>query len=663
MWCQRRTIDVRGSSILSVESIEGLLEERLCPGDHVTAMKYVVIPVEAPEGAEMMSAEGILSQGEYPAHWLRAYHLSNLKESATKGAFLQWLHHTRHAEHILVGLSNGGTYLVDITAGRVPPQEAITITASPVVASEDAAHGEQGVVAMDVAGTIVAAAVHGGASVEVSFFFPQVKCICCIPAPSNTRVSTVRLWEGALSWVELPGEETALYVFVGTEDGAVRLWRVDVMWDQRTPSTAPYSLHSVFEVRRREVRSAAEAGALVAVPGEVRPDAPPTTNTIKCLEINGAEDDCHGRLVAGTTNSLAAWDLSGVPFISPALVKATDIAARVVSRLQGINSTGTAVTSVTKPEEFLVGSATVNKMLDRLGETRSRAVEGCVGSSPLTGLRVYVPYARVVVEEACRLLPEATPVKPKHGLVCEGAEVGVVVDVSIVASPSSSEGADMEIMCGVLFPSLKKNVVWPLRCLDVVVPSLLVTTKADSMGPVYSVASLSNTRIATGGADGSVKVWEFTGGLYTVVQCAKRHSDLVKQVVAVRRPDIFLSSSYDGTVREWHMYDVPNPLLNCQNTTLVSTKTSTSGESQDVQPVGIIDFFPAFNALFAVPLFHSSVNTYTLMATLGCEPPPNMIYDGERTRLLALPASDETMHVEREPAEEAISEALSHVSS
>jgi WD40 repeat protein len=239
--------------------------------------------------------------------------------------------------------------------------------------------------------------------------------------------------------------------------------------------------------------------------------------------------------------------------------------------------------------------------------------------------------------------------------VCDGLEVGSIVDVVVTASTSGA----VRVLCGVLFPSLKKSVLWPLECLDVVVPSALIAMKADSVGPVYSIAAMSKTRIATGGADRSVKVWEWAKGVYSVVQSATRHTDLVKQVIAVRRPDVFMSSSYDGTVREWHMYDTPQPFLNCQNTTVVSVGAREASSGGDVQPVGVVDYFPAFNALFAAPLFDTRIKTYTLMETQGCELPPNMLYDGERTcRIADPPTTDEAT-----PATGAIADVLQQVSS
>ena len=687
MWCFRRQFDVRSSSVLtSSASIDQELEAYLQPGDHITAMKYVVVPVEAPTGFEMLSSEAILGQGEYPDHWLRTWHLLGTRDSPSKaGAFLQWLHHTRHAEFILLGLSNGGVYMVDITSGRMPPQEVRTLVAPPTdkVEEEDAkVDGVDGIVGMDTSGTIMAAAIQGGAAVQVSFFFPSIKPICTIPVPSDTKVSTVRLWEGAWDWMDIKGEETALYLYMGTEDGAVRLWRIDVMWDQHKPTTKPFMLHSLFQMHHRSTIAQPASSAsttttdappsLVAVPGAVRDDLSALQASVKCLELHDVDGDKEngsggrGRLVAGTSKCLAAWDLSAVPHIpSPSPFEAPlptpeVVAARIATRLlaSGGEVSDSGPAAVTLPVEWLVGSSTMSWVREDSEKNPSNPTPiGCVGVSRLTGQRVYVTCGRSTLQAACESQAGATPVKAKHGLVCDGLEVGSIVDV-VVTSKGGGDGA-VSVLCGVLFPSLKKSVLWPLECLDVVVPSALIAMKADSVGPVYSVAAMSSTRMVTGGADGSVKVWEWAKGVFSVVQSATRHSDLVKQVIPVRRPDVFLSSSYDGTVREWHMYDSPQPLLNCQNTTIVSIGARDASSGGDVQPVGVVDYFPAFNALFAAPLFDTRIKTYTIMETQGCELPPNMIYDGERTRrITAPPVVDEAT-----PATGAIADVLQQVTS
>eukprot|EP00758_Cryptobia_borreli_P004257 Tbor_TRINITY_DN4268_c0_g1::TRINITY_DN4268_c0_g1_i1::g.23884::m.23884 len=120
-------------------------------------------------------------------------------------------------------------------------------------------------------------------------------------------------------------------------------------------------------------------------------------------------------------------------------------------------------------------------------------------------------------------------------------------------------------------------------------------------------------------------------------EAGPRHRDLIRCIVVLRAPDIFITASYDGTVREWHIYDDPHSILISRSTLLLSQigeytkQTSIDDCHLGVSGISLFHVYPSLYALFVVSLYEFRVRSFALMEIATCEPPENMFFNGEKT--------------------------------
>jgi WD40 repeat protein len=242
--------------------------------------------------------------------------------------------------------------------------------------------------------------------------------------------------------------------------------------------------------------------------------------------------------------------------------------------------------------------------------------------------------------------PTLSDVKAKHrATVCGGREVGTVTDYV---------EADADRGVTVLFPGLKYKVRWPRACLGRV--RYPAAADAPHDGPTYAVVPLRPGRLATAGADGRILILDWAGalgdgGTYRVTFDLALHRDLVKAIVPLRRPDVFVSCSYDGTVREWHVYDEP-AAVRCAAVLMVPHGDGAPAAAAPVDAVPLsagggdvvtdelaltafsvsaLDVFAAAGVIFTVSLFERTIRSFALSPVATCELPPDFAFNGVRS--------------------------------
>ena len=220
---------------------------------------------------------------------------------------------------------------------------------------------------------------------------------------------------------------------------------------------------------------------------------------------------------------------------------------------------------------------------------------------------------------------------------------------------------------------LKKGVRWPLSSFRFVQPAISSsqsneTANADanagSPSVMHTLVFLRQGRFVSGSADGTICVWDWygthraganttgdsKGDLFETYGVTYRlqhaHKDIVKSVLALRCPDVFLSAGYDGKVDEWHIYDSPVGLCLKQNSLLFThapptpandTTSLSRRADEDMLPiaVGTCDAFGPANLLFGVGLFENYIRCYGLVPTYGCSLPDDYVFDGCKSSKLS----------------------------
>ena len=179
-----------------------------------------------------------------------------------------------------------------------------------------------------------------------------------------------------------------------------------------------------------------------------------------------------------------------------------------------------------------------------------------------------------------------------------------VADIGYVAD-NVQENGGVEVV-GVLFPAVKNTVHWDKRAFE---PAHTTSTIiATHRGAVRDILQLKLGRVATAGDDGSIKIIDWNSESLQYVPAfdlGDIHTDLVKCIRPMRLPDVFVSCSYDGTVREWHVYDSPAAArcvrclhVPCCDGSLSPSPSSAAGS------MGIVcmDSYPSAAAVFCCGL-------------------------------------------------------------
>lgn len=772
MWAFRKEFNVLEAAQSLVRSPPSLSSSEANvsdhSGDYITCSRYVSIPIDDPASDPL------------PSHW---------------GAE----RHSPIAEYFVIGTRRGDVSIVDVSGRNrlvrhsvhnhnKKKQEALLSSAggAGLPAAEDSAE----VVALDVLGTIVASVAAGGGEgscaqqrILVSFLYPNAgDNIVAIDAPqrqnaalgtstkkkgasSSSKKDTAEqqqcvefrsllLWEGHPRWATQPGEERMLYLFAGTDEGTVLMYKIDV-------SSRSAWLHSYFAIAvlgtdgtaNANSASSQAASSSSSAGGGGASAARRYTNPIYSLAIHdtnaercafaarhpetgagafhtshndghaasggggGCELDAVARLadeggvgggdihlLAGTRGRWACWPMAHVPWgsVGAGLPRAGagaacavegDAACEAAMARFAVSTTttrangGSFTNSVVEVAEVAADASCSASKANAVAHERviaariagARSVVRRVGAERLRGALVFVPFAppiakAIFTNEMARAADEAEKRGggnagddasadaakwfAKYDTVCSGAEVGTIMAATLMGSGGDW---DKEVpMYQVEFPSLKKTVTWPAAMFDIVNTQTLFGKGDSTGGPVFALAPLGPRRFVSGGADGAVRVWEWgappppAGGggggqpAYRLLHTGEgRHTDLVRCLCALRAPDIFVSGSHDGSLREWHIYDEPSVLL-CQTTTLAvvpdaspsgsgGCRTIALGSSDGGLGIASMSLVHGRRGLAVSPLFGYRLRTFAFMEVSGCDLPPDMVFDGERTRVIAAP--------------------------
>ena len=467
---------------------------------------------------------------------------------------------------------------------------------------DDAVEGLEGGDVMSIAalGTICAS-VGGDKCCRVSFFHPlPCDAICTLHHPHAVR--SVLLHEGKKSWTdENPQwEATALYAVTGDDVGVVRLWRIDVV--EKT-----YFLHSVFV-----------AGAY-----GTHGDASTVSHSIH-------ESATSARLFGKPLYAIA---FDGDVEEAERLLVTTD------GRLLCFDTLRTVGFKTNETDHSIIGQENDPSCLVRL---RRLAGEFVWCKSDVAVLKVLRDYQSHQEAAPSLLTQEATKWKHKHEvLVAQGMSIGAVTNEILCQGP---DGADALIPCS--FPGIANTARWPASCLEpCILPSLVVNVDSDHSRPVFSLVVLGPGRLATGDAAGHVKLWQFTaaegqrgGGLYMLMYDVPDAHDgqLVKSLGLLRSPDVFVSFGYDGSFREWHVYNDAEPSGGgCALANVVTVADKQRDDGDDKMGICWGTVAAEFGAVFAVSLFETSIRTYALLQCDTCAIPPGFVFNGLQTVCLA----------------------------
>lgn len=191
-------------------------------------------------------------------------------------------------ELVLCGCNNGLVVAHSVgPASPLPPTRSGRVCATAPAACLH--KHTDAVSAMAVLGTVAASCGEDG-TVRISFLYPVLGAEAAVVRVPHTPIRSVLLWEGQPAWASCPGEDAALYVFGGCDDGAVRLWRVDVLTHAVTV-WAVFVVSHTPDVARSYVRDSRAFRA-----------------RLHCLALDGGD-----RLLAGAEGCFACWSLEALP--------------------------------------------------------------------------------------------------------------------------------------------------------------------------------------------------------------------------------------------------------------------------------------------------------------------------------------------------------------
>lgn len=257
----------------------------------------------------------------------------------------------------------------------------------------------------------------------------------------------------------------------------------------------------------------------------------------------------------------------------------------------------------------------------------SAAQHSAVGSSRYL-------HSFVVLKPAppCHHQPQ-TAAERRRKKLAASSTVGQVTNRMVSSACSSST-----FQYSIMFSDAKKCVEASLdELLPVTLSSLACT--ADDCGPVHGICVLSDGFFVTGGADGGLRLWNwsYTSGRYELIQYAQRaHSDLIKCVGIVTAPASFYTASLDGLVKTWRV-DADNGLgiteSSCVGVVLMESGTSTARREDHEEHVALPGVSCAalhtmFGALFVSLQMQATIVTYTFEDVAMCALPPGWMFDG-----------------------------------
>lgn len=489
---------------------------------------------------------------------------------------------------------------------------------------------EEPVSCLHVLGSLVASSSSDG-SVALSSFHPVCRPITLITQPHPAR--SIKLWEGnpfsnGLSSEELKkrGESAAVYIFCGDDHGVVRLWRVNVL-------TKAYVLLHVFLMSPTYLKMHS------SLDFALREDIPhslierESARTVHCMALDNDE-----RLLVGVEGSVYCWTISELPWkekfdqeyhplqwsqelhdalqpTSPSSLSQVRLRAeRLVNHHVWVRDHPFVSASITKWAETSLQSVSERRSkVSRWKPKHQRNIAGgvCVG---------------VVSNEVEFFTPQ---------ILADELSTSCVLSNSLV-SVSCEEG------------ELRNDVVLPIGCVEPVVYPL--TRLTVPIGACFAMEILEKGhRLITYTSNNCLTVWSWDTGEMTYVPFIVVGEEsfprgLGKNICILRSPDIFLTSGYDdGLVKEWHLYEKPQALLQCERrfTLLKCTQLEKSsdgksvsikeGEDECVDGISSMVLVPSFGALFVVGLFEHTIQTFRFAETQGCEVSSNFLYNGLRT--------------------------------
>ncbi len=540
MWQEKKAFDYRS---LTVQSLDSPLKTTV---DHIAAFQYFGMHV-AVSTKDGVAFEGSVEDG-----------------TATE----------RPVEVFVCGCSNGLVFATSLNDVKLQCRSPLTVPPSTSVQIHRHSE-EEGLIALTLHEGIIASC--GEKSIKVSYFLPvcgeEIVTLDFSAAPQTLTPRSLLLWEGHRNWSQLEEECTALYLFSGHDDGVVRLWRIDVVEKTYEPFQCFCFHYPEQDEQARVHRQLRVPVYSLALDADTKNAGEPV------------------RLIAGSSNRWAAWELSVAP--------------------QGSRSTAI------------------------LPHPPARHAPEHIHSSRALNLFVWLRGKRFIQEQlfgaAGGEFSQHVKWKPKYNSVLDSLEIGTIVN----EQPTTSSSTSAVRLFSVTFPDLKATLTVPEHFLsEAVLPSLLANAH---QGNVFCLRVLRKGRFASGGADGVVKVWDWkdADAKYYPTFKIKAHSDLVKSLHVLREPDILLSCGYDGLMKEWHLIDAPEEVFFCRTMLACVVRDggtgAPSGGSGALLGIGSSDVMPALGVLFTCGVFEAVIRSYKLIAVDTCELPPGWCFDGYRS--------------------------------
>jgi WD40 repeat protein len=540
------------------------------------------------------------------------------------------------------------------------------------------------------------------------------------PSPSSSSSSaactprSILLWEGRRSWGVAASssantndghddeEASMVYVFIGDEQGRVRLWRVTIaaVVDRPTfPDGAPFELIAVFgcvlhgNIGDAPVRSHVTTSSSSTMRDHLAATATfQSRSKLLCLALDGGDDEAANgdedglRLLAGTDDrKLFVWDLSTLSNKRhPAQEWGGDGGSSSGGGEVSEPSSTTAITAAGAAVAAQGSAAEARTFTNsKLFQTFVWVSSPSLTTSPSSAGKVAFPCPPPQAAEAKRQ-KRVTALAASHG-----SYVGQVVNCKRSATTHNDHSG---LLYTVSFDVgsnggggavLSKPMDFELRELQVMHTSTLAFL-ADDRGAVFSVASLSGGLVVSGGADGNVKLWCWNVeaqrylALPTTTASShaprrRDHGDLITCVGVLCPPSTFFSTSLDGYVKTWRLRSTVAPDLAVgrrdqqeqhqpmlllgvaeESSLLVrptngwwscgASLSSTPATSMPViaagecAPVASACVHREFGALFVALHMTTQVRTYTFLDADTCAVPSDR-YAHDGTRTVALAAA------------------------
>lgn len=459
---------------------------------------------------------------------------------------------------------------------------------------------EETVSGLHTLGTLVASC-SSDRFITLSLFYPLPRFVVSIEHPEPLQC--VRLWEGAPFLDRLSEEEReegrekeAVYIFTGDQAATTRLWRVNVVDSScvllhifvMSPSIS--GVHSSLELMTLE-------------DNRKSPISRVSSDAVFCLLIDNDK-----RLLAGTEGGIYCWCLDQLAW------KADKEAHPLTSGIASNQQLHVRIERLVNHHVWI---------------RDSHAVKGAIEewqSSSHGQLPLYKP----------------TAWKPKHAEhVSNGRSVGVVAnEVKVTKELVNTQDSLLKLsLATISFENneLRKDVVLPVCCIEpVVYPLQFLPT---GMNGCFAMDVLEeDSLVVTHGSNGQIIVWKWESGDEQYVQraaaqCHCPERAFGKMIAVLRTPDVFIVCGGDsGIVQEFHLHD--GKVLCCERRFAIQTVAGKDGDVQRqsiASGINCLAAVPLFNALFVVGLFDSFIQTFRLNEVLGCEAPPNYLYNGFKT--------------------------------